>query len=82
MYCLSLKELANLLNVTPSVIEYAQIHGTPGKRKRSFSTILKIPAQYFDKVTTQDFPEIEKCRGEFMKVNKRYAVRMEKAKQK
>lgn len=66
-YQLNCGELAEVLNVSPGVIYRAIIRGVPEKRKQDFSSVLKIPEWYFDRVTTCDFPVIERCRDEFMK---------------
>jgi len=66
LYCIDRFELAEILNVSVGVINYAQTHGTPCKRKANFASVLHIPMQYFNRVTTLDFPIIEKCRDAFM----------------
>lgn len=66
LYSVDRFELAEILNVSVGVINYAQMRGTPSKRKAAFSSALHIPIQYFNRVTTLDFPIIEKCRNEFM----------------
>ncbi|MEA4895651.1 MAG: hypothetical protein VB064_10370 [Oscillospiraceae bacterium] len=66
VYSLQPNELAEVLGVTPSVIYRAKARGTPKMRKAAFSQVLKIPEFYFDRVTTCDFPIIEKCKDEFM----------------
>jgi len=66
LYSVDRFELAEILGVSVGVINYAQMRGTPSKRKSAFSSALHIPIQYFNCVTTLDFPIIEKCRDEFM----------------
>lgn len=67
LFSIDRSELAEILNVTVGVIDHAQTHRTPNKRKASFSSILHIPIQYFSRVTTLDIPILEKCKDEFMK---------------
>ena len=66
LYSVDRFELAEILGVSVGVINHAQMRGTPSKRKAPFSSALHIPIQYFNRVTTLDFPIIEKCRDEFM----------------
>jgi hypothetical protein len=66
LYSVDRFELAEILGVSVGVINYAQMHRTPSKRKVAFSSALHIPIQYFNCVTTLDFPIIEKCRDAFM----------------
>lgn len=68
-YNLSLKELAEVLNVKPGVITYAMVHNTPKKRLYEFSRILCIPYQLFDNITSLDLPKIEKCKNKFYKIH-------------
>lgn len=68
-YNLSHKELAEILNVTPSVITYTMVHGTPEKRLYEFSRILCIPYQMFDDITSLDLPKIEDCKNKFYKIH-------------
>ncbi|OJU18677.1 MAG: hypothetical protein BGN88_09400 [Clostridiales bacterium 43-6] len=62
-------EIAEALDVSIGVLGYAHIHGTPEKRIFDFSNKLQIPAHYFEKVTTLDIPDIEKCRDKFYKIH-------------
>lgn len=67
LYTIDRFEMAEILGVSVGVINYAKMRGTPSKRKTAFSSALHIPIQYFNRVTTLDFPIIEKCRDEFMR---------------
>ncbi len=58
-------DFAEVLDVSEGVLRYAYVHGTPQKRLYHFSTILKIPTHFFDKVTTLDIPTIEQCKKDF-----------------
>lgn len=65
IYGLSLVDLAVLLDVTFGVMYRARSVGTPAKRLKKFSQTLCIPMQFFKKVTTHDFEQIQKCKVEF-----------------
>ena len=41
------------------------IMGTPDKRLKNFSQVLCIPVEFFQKITTHDFGQLEICKAEF-----------------
>lgn len=65
IYGLSLVDLAVLLNVTFGVMHRARSMGTPDKRLKNFSQVLCIPVEFFQKITTHDFGQLEICKAEF-----------------
>lgn len=65
IYGLSLVDLAVLFDVTFGVMYRARSVGTPIKRLKKFSQALCIPTEFFKKMTTHDFEQLEKCKAEF-----------------
>lgn len=65
IYGLSLVDLAVLLGVSFGVMYRARSVGTPAKRKKHFSQMLCIPIEFFEKSTTHDFEQIQKCKIAF-----------------
>lgn len=70
IYKFNFWELTEILNVSTGVLWYAMTRGTIYRRKIEFSNKLQIPMKYFDKVTTLDFPEIEKLKDDFFRTHK------------
>lgn len=65
IYGLNIINLATVLNVSVGVITYAKNRGTPKKRIKDFSKILKIPQQYFERCTNKDFEKLRECKLKF-----------------
>lgn len=65
IYGISRVELAEILNVSLGVVNYARNQGTVAKRVVDFSMKLFIPVKFFSQITTNDFKELEKCKDEF-----------------
>ncbi|MTK08472.1 MAG: hypothetical protein F8N38_15480 [Hungatella sp.] len=68
IYDLTLVELAEVLNVSLGVINYAKSHGTIPRRTAEFSTRLCMPTKFFNNFSSLDFNELKKCKEEFYSV--------------
>lgn len=66
IYNLRMDELAKVLNVTIGVIGYARSRGTVANRVADFSCKLCIPSKFFNRFTTHDFEELQRCGEEFL----------------